>query len=507
MAGRALVAGVDSSTQSTKVELRERDSGRLVDRASAPHAHTRWDPPVSEQDPETWWVALVECFAQLTEADRAAAVAVSVAGQQHGLVLVGEDGSTLRPAKLWNDTTSASQARELVARVGPERWAQRCGSVPLASFTVSKLAWVLEHEPELADQIARIMLPHDWLTWRLSDVHVTDRGDASGTGWFDPARNELTPDLLALTIDPGDQDTGDEPHGAPRPGSDVGEWLTRLPRALGPDEPAGPITGEAASALGLPADVLVGPGTGDNMGAALGLGLAPGDTVISLGTSGTAYSVSRTPTTDPTGAVAGFADATGHFLPLVCTLNATRVTDAMARWLGVDAAGLAELALAADDGPDAPVLVPYFDGERTPDLPDATGTIAGLRADTTREQLALAAHDGVLCGLFDGLDALRSAGVDTSGRLHLIGGGARSPAYQARAAALAGASIMVPHDDETVALGAAVQAAAIATNSHPADIAVTWPLGQGQLIDPRPGTDGPAARARYAEVATTALGR
>ena len=500
MAGRALVAGVDSSTQSTKVELRERDSGRLVDRASASHAHTCWDPPVSEQDPETWWAALVACFAQLTDADRAAVVAVSVAGQQHGLVLVSEDGWTLRPAKLWNDTTSASQARDLVARVGPERWAQRCGSVPLASFTVSKLAWVLEHEPELADQIARIMLPHDWLTWRLSGAHVTDRGDASGTGWFDPSRNELAADLLAVAVGGGGRDTGGGPQGAAGPGGGAGEWLPRLPRVLGPDEPAGPITGEAASALGLPADVLIGPGTGDNMGAALGLGLAPGDTVISLGTSGTAYSVSRTPTSDPTGAVAGFADATGNFLPLVCTLNATRVTDAMARWLGVDAVGLAELALAAGDDPDAPVLVPYFDGERTPDLPDATGTIAGLRADTTREQLALAAHDGVLCGLFNGLDALRAAEVDTSGRLHLIGGGARSPAYQARAAVLHGEAVIVPDDDETVALGAAVQAAAVATGRTPAEVAADWPLGRGAVVQPSPDADGEAVRARYAEL-------
>ena len=489
MAGRPLVAGVDSSTQSTKVELRERDSGVLVDRASAPHAHARWDPPVSEQDPDTWWTALVDCFAQFTEADRARVGAISVAGQQHGLVLVEEDGAVLRPAKLWNDTTSAPQARDLVARLSPEGWAERCGSVPLASFTVAKLAWVLENEPHLANRIARIMLPHDWVTWRLSGVHVTDRGDASGTGWFDPAANEIAADLLGLVVD--------DPVG----------WLSRLPQVLGPDEAAGQITADAASTLGLGDAVLIGPGTGDNMGAALGLGLRPGDTVISLGTSGTAYSVSRAPTSDPSGAVAGFADATGGFLPLVCTLNATRVTGTVARWLGTDSAGLAELALAAANNPRAPVLVPYFDGERTPDLPDATGLFAGLRNDTTREELALAAHDGVLCGLFDGLDALRTAGVDTSGRLHLIGGGARSPAYRIRAAALGGVPVVVPHDDETVALGAAVQAAAIATSTRPAEVAAAWPLGEGQIVDPPPGVDGADIRSRYAEIAATVLGR
>ena len=481
MVGRALVAGVDSSTQSAKVELRELDSGLLVDRTSAPHAHSRWEPPVSEQDPATWWEALSACFAQLTDADRANVVAVSVAGQQHGLVLVGEDGEALRPAKLWNDTTSAPQARDLVARHGREQWARRCGSVPLASFTIAKLAWVLKHEPQLADRIAQVMLPHDWLTWRLTSAHVTDRGDASGTGWFDPAANEMAPDLLGLAV-------GD-PNG----------WLPRLPRVLESDQAAGPITPQAAAALGLGDSVLVGPGTGDNMGAALGLGLKPGDTVISLGTSGTAYSVSNTPTSDPTGAVAGFADAAGGYLPLVCTLNATRVTDTVAHWLGVDAAELAALALAAPENATAPVLVPYFDGERTPDLPDATGVLAALRNDTTREELALAAHDGVLCGLFDGLDALRSAGVESSGRLHLIGGGARSVAYRERAAVLHSEPIMVPDDDETVALGAAVQAAAVASGRHPAEVAADWPLGEGTLVDPPPGIDGREVRARYAE--------
>lgn len=481
MVGRPLVAGVDSSTQSTKVELRELDSGLLVDRTSAPHTHTCWDPPVSEQDPETWWKALAESFAQFTDADRANVVAVSVAGQQHGLVLVGEDGEALRPAKLWNDTTSAPQARDLAVRHGPERWAQRCGSVPLASFTIAKLAWILEHMPELADRIAQVMLPHDWLTWRLTGAHVTDRGDASGTGWFDPTSNEVADDLLGLVV-------GD-PH----------DWLSRLPQALGPDEAAGSITAEASATLGLPHSVLAGPGTGDNMGAALGLGLKPGDAVISLGTSGTAYSVSLTPTNDPTGAVAGFADAAGGYLPLVCTLNATRVTDTVARWLGVDPAELAALALAAPENSSTPVLVPYFDGERTPDLPDATGVLAVLRNDTTREELALAAHDGVLCGLFEGLDALRSAGVDADGQLHLIGGGSRSAAYRERAAVLHGESLTVPDDDETVALGAAVQAAAVTTDCHPSDVAGRWPLGQGTLVEPPPGIDGGEVRARYAD--------
>ncbi len=472
---RALAAGVDSSTQSTKVELRDIDTGELVVRASASHPPT--SPPVSEQDPQAWWTALVECFAQLSGHSRDV-VAISVAAQQHGLVLLDDHGLPLRPAKLWNDTTSAPQAERLVAEYGAASWAQACGSVPVASFTVTKLAWVVENEPELVDRIARIMLPHDYLTWRLTGRHVTDRGDASGTGWFDPRADTYRDDLL-------------EQAGV----ADAGAWLSRLPEVLAPDDAAGKLSREAASALGLGSGVVVGPGTGDNMGAALGLGLKPGDVVISLGTSGTVYGNSLIPTADESGAVAGFADASGGFLPLVCTLNATKVTDTVARWLGVDAAGLATLALAAPPAAAPPVLVPYFDGERTPNLPEASGLFAGLRNDTSREDLALAAHDGVLCGLLAGFDALTAAGVSTSGRLSLIGGGVRSAAYRQRAADLRNASVTVPDNDETVAVGAAVQAAMIKSNSTHNAIAETWNLGQGVTVAPR--TDATNVRDLY----------
>ena len=472
-ASRALAAGVDSSTQSTKVELRYIETGELVTRASAPHPPT--SPPVSEQYPEVWWSALVECFAKIPD-HRADVVAVRVAGQQHGLVLLDDQDVLLRPAKLWNDTTSAPQAQRLVAEYGAAGWARACGSVPVASFTVTKLAWVVENEPELVDRIARIMLPHDYLTWRLTGRHVTDRGDASGTGWFDPRADVYRDDLLGLVG-----------------GTDL--WRTRLPEVLAADAAAGELSTRAASALGLDSAVVVGPGSGDNMGAALGLGLKPGDVVVSLGTSGTVYGVSSTPTADESGAVAGFADASGKFLPLVCTLNATKATDTVARWLGVDAEGLAALALAASPAAEPPVLVPYFDGERTPDLPDSDGLFTGLRNTTSREDLALAAHDGVLCGLLAGVDALVAAGVDASGRLLLIGGGARSAAYRQRAADLRNAPVIVPDDDETVAVGATVQAAAIYTNSSFGTVADSWNLGEGVTV--MPATDASEATERY----------
>jgi xylulokinase len=472
-----LVVGVDSSTQSTKVEARRIDTGEVVATGTARHPATT--PPVSEQDPRSWWAALIQAFEQLGE-HRRDVVGTSVAGQQHGLVLLDEGGGPVRPAKLWNDTTSATNAADLVARLGARDWADATGSVPVAAFTISKLAQVAEHEPELLACTARVMLPHDYLTWRLTGAHVTDRGDASGTGWYDPDRGEYVPALLDAA------------------GVDGGRWIERLPRVLRPTEPAGRITTAAASELGLPGGIVVGPGSGDNMCAAVGLGLRPGDVAVSLGTSGTVFAVSATPTRDPSGAVAGFASATGDFLPLVCTLNATKVTDRVAGWFGTDPAGLATLALAAAGDPDEVMCVPYFDGERTPNRPDATGSFTGLTNATTREQIALAAHDGVLCGLLDGIDALRDVGAHIDGRVFLIGGGSRSAAYRQRSADLANAEIVVPHTDETVATGAATQAAAVATGDAIVDIADRWRLGTGTTI--APARDASCRRDLYAAV-------
>jgi xylulokinase len=458
-----LVAGIDSSTQSTKVELRDIDSGSVI--ATGRAAHPATSPPRSEQDPRSWWGALVDSFEQTGDARRDV-VAVSVAGQQHGLVLLDAMGEPLRDAKLWNDTESASVASALVDALGADAWASACGSVPVAAFTITKLAWIVEMEPSIAREVAWIGLPHDYLTYRLTGSHVTDRGDASGTGWFDPITAEYRSDLLALV---GGRD----------------DWINLLPTVLGPRQPAGAVTEAAASALGLPIGVTVAAGTGDNMAAALGLGLEAGDVVMSLGTSGTVYASSGSPTADASGAVAGFCDAAGRYLPLVCTLNATKVTDTVRRWTGMDQAGFASVALDAPPGANGVRLSPYFDGERTPNLPDATGTFEGLRNSSGVSDLARAAHEGVVGGLLHGLDALRSAGASVDGRLSLIGGGAKSQAYRQITADLHGKPIRVPDLDETVATGACVQAAIVGTDDSPESVASAWGLGTGVDIDPR----------------------
>lgn len=471
-----LVLGIDSSTQSTKVAVRDAESGELVAHGHAPHPATT--PPRSEQDPDAWWDALGAAIGAAGDAVNEVA-AVAVAGQQHGMVVLDADDKVIRPAKLWNDTDSAPDARWLVGKLaelsglsGDAAWAAACGSVPVAAFTITKLSWLHRNEPDSWARVARVCLPHDWLTWKLSGGFVTDRGDASGTGYFSAERDEYALDLLEI-VD-GNVD-----------------WTTRLPRVLKPTERAGTTT-----ALGL--DAIVAPGTGDNMAAALALALRPGDLAISLGTSGTVYTVSESPTADESGAVAGFADASGRFLPLVCTLNATKVTDAMARWLGVDLTGLDTLALDAAPGSGGVVVVPYLDGERTPNRPDASGAITGLRTGTTREQLARAAVEGVVCGLLDGLDALTRAGVRTDGGIVLIGGGARSPAYRRVVADLAGRPVVALDANELVASGACVQAAATLRDRDIAAVAADWTPARGAIIEPDPSVDRERVRAAYA---------
>ncbi len=473
-----IVLGIDSSTQSVKVQAHDLETGRLLGTGRSPHPAT--NPPRSEQDPDAWWSALEHATSQATaDLDRSAVVAMAVGGQQHGMVVTDSVDRPLYPGKLWNDTESAPQADSLVERLGATAWADAVGSVPVAAFTISKLAWLAETHPAIFDSFSRVSLPHDWLTTKLTGQHVTDRGDASGTGYWSPADGRYRTDLLSLI---GDRN-----------------WDEALPTVLGPFETVGTLTASAAEALGLPRGVIVGPGTGDNMAAALGLGLVPGDVVISLGTSGTVYAVSATPTSDSTGCVAGFADATGHFLPLVCTLNAMKVSDTFARILGLGVEEFSQLALTAAPGANGLVLVPYLDGERTPNRPNATGSLAGIRNSVSREDLARATIEGVVCGLLDGLDALTGCGVPSNGRLFLIGGGSRSAAYRQVVADLTQRDVLVPDADEHVATGAALQAAAIAHGVASVDaIAQAWNLGGGHAVSPTPGVPNAAIRGAYA---------
>ena len=467
------VAGVDSSTQACKVVVLDADSGTLVRSGRAAH------PDGTEIAPRCWWEALqvaVEDAGGLEDVS-----ALSVAGQQHGMVALDEEGHPVRDALLWHDTRSAADARDLVLemghgdeRAGAKWWAGKMGSVPVASLTVSKLRWLSRSEPKNADRVAAVALPHDWLTWKLAGSDrlgalTTDRSDASGTGYWSPLTGEYDFDVLERALG----------HRAV------------VPQVLGPADAAGAVTG-------LGPHVMLGPGAGDNAAAALALGLEPGDVVLSIGTSGVVSALTETPVSDPSGMVSGFADATGRFLPLCATLNASRVLDAACRILSVDHDELSRLALSAPPGAEGLVLVPYLEGERTPNRPDATGTLHGLTlANAIPANIARAAVEGMLCGLADGVDELRRQGVAVR-RLVLVGGGARSRAVREVAPMVFGLDVAVPRVGEYVAGGAARQAAWVLSGGGTPP---PWSALRSEDLDTMPAVGGgEPVRHRYREV-------
>ena len=447
---RDLVAGIDSSTQSCTVVLRRIEDGGTVAQARTPHPPTT--PPRSEQAPEAWWQALLAAFGELSP-HLARIAALSVGGQGHGLVMLDGDGVALRDAKLWNDTEAAPDAARLRDRLPAAEWARRTGSVPAPALTVSKLAWTERNHPGLATRARHVMLPSDYLVFRLTGRAVTERGVSSGTGYFDPFRDAWDQALAQLAV----------------PGVD---WGHVLPEIIGSGDVAGTVIGRAG--LADLEGAVVGAGSGDNMTAALGMGIEPGDLVISFGTSGTIYGLTRTGIQDPTGAINGYADATGAFLPMVTTMNAAKVTDAFRRLLRTEVEEFDNLALAAEPGAGCVVLVPYLDGERTPDRPQATGTLTGLRSDVTPGQIARAAVEGVICGLLEGGDLLAAHGLRAHGRLIVTGGASRSRAYRQILADLTGKPVWTCELPEAAAAGAAVQAAAALLGRSTASLAEAW---------------------------------
>ncbi|TQN61356.1 xylulokinase [Agrobacterium tumefaciens] len=458
---RDLVAGVDSSTQSCTIVLRRLEDGAVIAEARKPHPPTT--PPRSEQAPEAWWQALVSAFGELTTyLPRIAGI--SVGGQGHGLVMLGEDGLPLRDAKLWNDTESAPDADILRQKLPLKDWAGRTGSVPAAALTVSKLAWTERMHPGMIARARKIMLPSDYLLYRLSGRAATERGVSSGTGYFNPFTNQWDYALAELAASGID-------------------WESVLPDIIGSSEAAGEV--QRIDGLEALQGAIVGAGSGDNMTAALGMGIRAGDVIISFGTSGTLYGRTPIGIKDETGSINGYADATDAFLPMITTLNSAKVTDAFRRILRATTDEFDTLALATEPGARGLVLVPYLDGERTPDLPDATGILAGIRSDVEPGQIARAAVEGVICGLLEGGDYLASLGLERNRRLIVTGGASRSKAYRQILADLTGQQVWTCNLPEAAAAGAAVQAAAAVTGQHTAKIAEQWEPRYEIVAEPR----------------------
>ncbi|PST46423.1 xylulose kinase [Bifidobacterium callitrichos] len=503
---QVLVAGVDTSTQSTKVRVTDAATGRLVRFGQAKH------PEGTSVDPNAWWNAFLEASAQAGGLDDVSAL--SVGGQQHGMVILDEQGNVIRDAMLWNDISSAPQAAALIERLGSaapaepsesedaiargkQRWVKAVGSSPVASYTLTKVAWVAENEPENAKRIAAICLPHDWLSWRIAgygpvapgeDAHLdalfTDRSDASGTIYYDAANGQYRRDLIAMVLAVAEGEDAAKSHAD----------AIILPTVLAPRETATAKASPVFAGKDVEGGCILGPGGGDNAMAALGLGMAVGDVSISLGTSGVAAAIAENPVYDLTGAVSGFADCTGHYLPLACTINGSRIADAGRAALGVDYDELAALAAQSAPGAAGITLIPYFDGERTPNRPDATAALHGMTlANTTKANLARAFVEGLLCSQRDCLELIRSLGADIT-RILLIGGGARSAAVRAYAPGILGMDVELPATDEYVAIGAARQAAWVLLGEAEPP---AWPLTIEETLTGEPTPEVYAQYARY----------
>jgi xylulokinase len=425
------VIGLDVGTQSTKALVVDIEAGRVVARGQVSYGLIGGLPAgAAEQHPDTWWRAVGQVLHELGGAAREVA-AVGVSGQQHGLVVLDQDGQVVRPAKLWCDTVTATEAAELSAAFGRR--------VP-TGFTASKILWLARHEPAAWARVRTVLLPHDFINFRLTGRRVMEAGDASGTGFFDPVQRTFVAKEMAA----------------------IDRRLPELiPPLVAPGEPAGVVTAAAAAELGLRAGIPVAAGGGDNMMSALGAGATrPGILVVSLGTSGTIFGFSDRPVVDPDGLIAPFCDSTGGWLPLLCVMNATGVLEEVrAAFPGSTLEALTEEAARLDPGAGGLMLVPYLSGERVPDLPAASGCLFGLRPGSLRPgPLFRAALEGVTHGLCCGLERLTRLGVSVS-EVRLAGGGSRSVLWRQILADALGSPVHLVEEPESAALGAAIAAA------------------------------------------------
>ena len=449
-----LVAGVDCSTQSTKVMVVDVDKGGIKASGRVEHDVFR-SGPASETDPENWWSALAGALSQTGCSERIEAI--SIAAQQLGIVTLDKAHRPLRRAILWDDTRSANMAEQLIEALGgPVNVTELIGTQPLAGFSVCSWAWLRSAEPNIAEKTAFIRLPHDYLTERLTGNGITDRGDASGTGWWSSRKNKYVQEVLDHPL--------------------VGLKPSMLPQVLQPNEIAGKLNNDAADWTGLRVGIPVACGTGDNAAAALGLAVKPGIPVISLGTSGTAYTLSLKAPADVSGQVFAHASASGEHLPLTCTLNATLAVDNIAGMLSLDRVAVADQTRV--------VVMPYLSGERLPNYPDARGSVVGIDHTTTPGEILLAAYEGVAYSLVQSIEVLHahSSGIDSDAPIILVGGGAKGKVWQKTISRLSGRELVIPKSAELVAYGAAAQAAGILNNETAVDVAARWNVSDGQRL-------------------------
>lgn len=459
--------GIDCGTQGTKALLIDGE-GTVLGRGYASHVLMEREDGTREQDPQWWIDALCTAARQALEVAGSKGVrAIGVSGQQHGLVVLDEHLQVIRPAKLWNDTSTARQNAELIEMLGgANAWMERFGIVPLTGYTASKLLWLKQHEPENFARIRHILLPHEYLNFWLTGELKAEYGDASGTAFFDPRTRVWARDVLDA-IDGGS-----------------GQLAAALPELIAPDQIVGGVRPQVADELGISRHCIVAPGGGDNMMGAIGTGnVRDGVVTLSLGTSSTVYTHASAPSCDRSGNVAPFCASSGGWLPLVCTMNATNVVTQTLQVLGLTVDDIDPALDATQPGADGLTFLPFLNGERTPDLPEARGSLLGISANNfTPQNLVRAVIEGVSFGVLGGLDLIlegRRADV-----IYVIGGGSRSKAWRQLLADATGARIEVPVEEEAGSLGAAIQAIYVDAAQSSKPIGYEELVGRIVKVDP-----------------------
>lgn len=441
MTSTNLMLGIDNGTQSTKVLVYDADERKTLSVTQAPHDIVQRSDGTSEQETQNWTAALQSCLERTDAALRKNVKAIGVSGQQHGFVPLDANGAALYRVKLWNDTSTAEEC-DIITKAygGRERLIAEAGNPIVSGYTAPKVLWLKRHEPQRYQALAHILLPHDYLNYYLTGQYSMEAGDASGTGWFDVRARKFQPKVLKAI--------------------DAERDLQQcLPGLIEPHAASGRIRKELAERFGFSEQVLVSAGGGDNMMAAIGTGcVTPGSFTVSLGTSGTLFAYADAPVVDPNGLVAAFCSSTGGWLPLVCTMNCTVSTELTRGLLGLPVSELDGLAGSVPAGSAGLMTLPFYSGERTPNLPRARGALLGITPQNFgKPYLVRSAMEGALYALKFGQEAFSSLGASPR-QIRLTGGGAKSRVWQQLAADIFGCGVVVPDVSETAAFGGALQA-------------------------------------------------
>lgn len=430
-------AGIDAGTQSIKVVIYDSDRKNIVASSSSALDLIEKDGGVREQE-AFWWVeAIRACFSSIDSEIRKNISVISVSGQQHGFVPLSKDGKVLHSVKLWCDTSTATECGEIESALGGRVAVSAVlGNPILPGYTASKIRWLWKNHRNLYDEMAYVLLPHDYINWYLSGEVVMERGDASGTG------------ILNIFTGKWDERAAE----ATAPG-----LIDKLPKIEEKPCIIGKISKERAEELGLPENVAIASGGGDNMMSAIGTGaVEDGFVTMSLGTSGTLFSSSSHPFHDDKLRLASFCSSTGVWLPLLCTMNCTVASETLRKLFDKDVKAFDEAAELSGPGAGGLTMLPFFNGERVPDFPHGEGVLLGMRqSNVNEENIARATLEGVTYGFILGLDAFRENGLDVKS-LTLTGGGSKSRVWRQLVADMTSCPVRVPVIKEAAAFGAAL---------------------------------------------------